>query len=733
MAGLRRLIVLLVMSCAALGAAQPATAGVVGGTTISNVATATFTSETGLAMTSTSNTIATVVASIGAISVSPKETAANAAVDSYTAGSIVTRTFTITNASNIPDAYTIAAATASAGKVASIAYVQPAGNLPITVGSTVSPTIQPGGSIGVVLTLTTTGVTIGTQIAIDLTARTTVTTTINGVQSDSGQVFAVAAPGPQLSGPSGGTSQILKYVQNQVASAAAAGGTVTYSIQFENDGGAPATNAVLTDIVPTGLTAQPATVAINGTLAGAKASFSGQTLTVVLGTLAPMVKQNVTFSALVVSQMAAGTSLVNVASIASDGLQTSSTSPAVVLVGFSNIVFDGYDGQKHPVGGAVVKLVDSLTGAPVTLTTVAPQAVAIGGSGVNLTNANPFTTGPDGVYAFYFTSAQLGATSTARTAKAVSGLDLMVSAPNYTPRRIGLTIEQSTVSPMLYDATLVSKDGMPLAAAGTFTLVQTGVTLDNVFGILGNIPMFAPHPITITKTADQTDVAAGDRVVFTLAYQNSGSVSIGPTAVIDTLPGGLAYAAGTARVDGRPLEPLVDGRKLIWKFASLDTAPHTIVYATVVVPGVAANTLITNTVLVSALPASSAIPVTATAQAQLTVVNGALSEELIITGRVYVDPYDSGRFRTGDAGVAGVRVYLEDGTSVQTDAKGRFSFPSVKPGMHALRVDPTTLPKTLHLYALHGSDDRAAQRLVHGIMDAYLIQDVNFAVAPVAK
>jgi len=742
MAGIRRLIVLLVMGCAVLGTAQLAGAGVVGGTTISNVATATFTSSIGTPYMSASNTVSTVVASIGAITVSPKETAANPATDAFPVGSVVSRTFTIANSSNVSDAYTITALTASAGKIASIAFVQPSGNIPVTLGSTVSPTIAPGGTIQVLVTLSTTGVQIGTQIAIDLTARTTVTTTVNGLQTDNGQVFAVAAPGPQLAGPTGGSSQIQKSVQNSVTTSAAAGSTVTYSIQFQNDGGAPATNAVLTDTVPTGVTAQLSTVAINGTLAGAKASLSGQNLAVQLGTIAPGTNENITFSGTVSAQLLNGTSLVNIANVTADGMNSSATSPAVVLVGFSNIVYDGYDGQKHPIGGANVSLVETATQVPLVLATPSPGTIPVGGSGVNLTNVNPFVTGPNGIYAFYFTPAQLSASSASsapsvaaakRQVSALSGVELIVTAPNYTTRRIGVSIQSSTVSPLLYDATLTSLDGMPLATAGAFTLTESGVSLDNVFGILGNIPMFYPHPITITKTADKTDVSAGDRVVFTLTYQNTGNISVGATSVIDTLPNGLAYAPGTSLVDGKHVEPVVNGRTLTWTFPSLDANAHTIVYATVVIPGVVANTILTNTVLLKALPSNSNIPVTAKGQTQLTVVNGALTEELIITGRVYGDVSHSGHFRKGDTGVAGVRIYLEDGTSVVTDANGRYSFPSVKPGMHALRLDPTTLPKTYTVFTVRGDDDRAPQRLVHGIMDAYIIQDVNFAVAPVAK
>jgi len=736
MAGLRRLIVLLVMGCAVFGTAQSAGAGVVGGTTISNVATATYASTSGTTFMSASNTVSTVVAAVGAITVSPKETAANPALDSFPAGSVVTRTFTIANSSNITDAYTITSLTATAGKITSIAYVQPAGNIPVTLGSTVSPVIAPGGTIQVLVTLSTTGISIGTQIAIELTARTTVTTTANGLQTDTGKVWGVAAVGPQLAGPVGGTTPIEKYVQDSVAADAAPGSTVTYSIQFQNDGGAPATNTVLTDAVPTGVAAQLSTVSINGILAGAKATLTGQNLVVQLGTVTPGMKENITFSGVVSAQMVDGTTLVNVANVTADGVNATATQPAVVLVGFSNIVYDGYDGQKHPIGGANVSLVDDKTQVPIPLPTIAPGTVPIGGSGVNLANSDPMVTGPDGVYAFYFTSAQLSpqsSSSSTRQIKALSGVDLIVTAPNYTTRRIGVTVSASSTSSLLYDATLVSKDGMPLAKAGAFTLVETGVTLDNVFGILGNIPMFYPHPITITKTADQTAVSAGDRVVFTLNYQNTGHIAVNTTQIVDTLPDGLAYAAGSARVDGQHVEPVVNGRTLTWTFPSLDANAHTIVYATVVIPGVVANTILTNTVVLKAMPGNSTVPVTARAQAQLTVVNGALTEELIITGRVYADPYGSGHFHKGDTGVAGVRIYLEDGTSVQTDPKGRFSFPSVKPGMHALRLDPTTLPKTYKLFDERGDDDRASQRLVHGIMDAYIIQDVNFAVAPVAK
>jgi len=521
-----------------------------------------------------------------------------------------------------------------------------------------------------------------------------------------------------------------------VATASAPGSTVTYKIMFKNSGGSQATNTVMTDAVPAGVHAQVATVEINGVLAGAKATLDGQKLSVAIGSIAAGSPMVVSFDAIVDMQSATGASFVNVAAISADGIAAIPTTPAVVLIGFSNIVYDGLDGQKHPVAGAVVSLVDDKTGALLTLAAPIAATVPAGSTNVNTANANPFTTGADGVYAFYFTAAQLGPSATARSAKAttqgVSGVDLMIAAPNYTKRRIGVSIAQSAMSPELYDATLTSKDGMPLAAAGGFTLVQTGVSINDVFGILGNVPLFVPRPVSITKTADRTTVSAGDRIVFTLQYANSGN-ALGATSIVDTLPAGLAYAPGTGRVDGARVEPAVSGRTMTWPFPSLDSTTHTIGYATVVIPGVQENSILTNVATISALPVNSTIPIVATARAEVTVVAGLLSERLVITGRVYLDIDASGRFHRGDSGVVGVRIYLEDGESVTTDKNGRYSFPGVRPGMHALRVDSSTVPASAALFGRSGDDDRSAQRLVHGIMDSNLIQDVNFALHPVVK
>src|SRR6185369_16536620 len=48
-------------------------------------------------------------------------------------------------------------------------------------------------------------------------------------------------------------------------------------------------------------------------------------------------------------------------------------------------------------------------------------------------------------------------------------------------------------------------------------------------------------------------------------------------------------------------------------------------------------------------------------------------------------------------GMPGVRLLLEDGTSVLIDGRGRFSRYGLRPGTHALKLDPASLPDGVRL------------------------------------
>lgn len=717
----------LAACAAAAGEATPA------GVIITNVATANYAGAHGETYGTTSNAVSVAVASVSAIAVSPKETAVDPRAEGYPAGTSITRTFTITNAGNVADAYTIVAATTGGGTIAAIAFLTPAGSVAVTLGSTTSPTLAPGASISVQLTIATAGVAVGAAFPIALTARSTNTAAVNGLVSDSGRMWAVAQPGASLGGPAGAATSISKLVNQTRTHAAQPGETVTYTVAFRNYGGSPATHVVLTDDMPAGITALANTAAVNGASAGANATVSGSRLTVQLGTLAAGATDTITFDGVVSSAATVGATYVNVANVSADGVTSMATTPASVLVGVANIVYDGYSGSSAPVGGAILTLRDAKTRAVIALPSTASASAASrtargsligvpsGGLPPNVSNANPYVTGADGAYSFVFDPTQLG------TIVQPAQYELDISAPGYRDRRIAIAVSPD-VSGLLYDATLSEIDGQQLAKPGGFQLVATSVSLFEVFGLLGNLPVFTPHPLSVSKSVDRDLASGGDRLVYTLAV-GGGDAQLGATRVIDTLPAGVAYAPGTARVDGVPVEPARDGRVLTWTFPTLASA-HTIVYACVVLPFTAAGTELVNVVDVSAL-ASNGMPVRASATADTRVVAGVLGNRIVLTGRVFVDRAGTGRFREGDRGVGGVRVYLEDGESVTTDPYGRFTFPAVHPGQHVLRVDASSLPATVRAFRDRAFDStRSLLRLVHGVYDAGLMDDVNFALEP---
>ena len=236
--------------------------------------------------------------------------------------------------------------------------------------------------------------------------------------------------------------------------------------------------------------------------------------------------------------------------------------------------------------------------------------------------------------------------------------------------------------------------------------------------------------LTVTKTTTATVVRVGDRADYLIRIVAPGGSAFGATTIVDQLPAYLVFAPGTARVNGVAIAPIVAGRVLTWKLPSL-AASATLTYATVVAAGASPNTTLSNLVTVTAASLALGPPGVGSASAAIQVAAAAFGNCYPITGRVYDDAKQSGRFEDGDVGLAGVRLVLDDGESVVTDTYGRYSFPCVRPGMHALRLDEQSLPVGSIPYDDRAIDsERSIRRLIHRTFDDTIVQDVNFAIAP---
>lgn len=287
-----------------------------------------------------------------------------------------------------------------------------------------------------------------------------------------------------------------------------------------------------------------------------------------------------------------------------------------------------------------------------------------------------------------------------------------------------VTVSVTGTIPALYTdtipaAALGSTQGatntVPAAASLTITPATSGLS--------------PPTTILVTKTTTAVTVTAGDRVNYTIVATPSSGAAFGPTTIVDTLPAYERYAPGTARVAGQPQEPTVRGNTLTWTLPRL-SAPVALSYATVIAPGAAANSTLTNAVTVSAAAPGGGAPAQGSASASITVVGSTLGTCYPITGRVYLDINGSGRFADPDVGLAAVHIFLDNGESVMTDSTGRYDFPCVHPGMHALRLDAASLPAGTFPYDDRNIDsEKSARRLVHHTYDTTIVEDVNFAIA----
>ena len=673
---------------------------------IVNQAALTYTDGNNDSFVSVSNALVATTVQVSADTLTPNNPACDPVADAVSAGRTFTKTFTLINGGNGADAFT-ASATASAGRVVSTAFTSN-GN------AIASPaTIPAGGSLQVVVTVDATGVPIGNDIEVVATARSSGRGQ-NGTSTATATQCAVVATAAVLTGLTGSGSAIQKLVDGTPATQSQPGSVVSYSIGFRNSGDAPAIATVVADDVPVGVTPIASGATRDGKpLAPSAVTIHGQTIDLSVGDLAPHAATTIVFNATVANVTTPGTVTINVANVSASNIASARTSPAAVLVGSANIVFDGTIGAKLPIAGATVTLVDhGAVAKAATASSVVPDST----SNAAATGVSPYVTQSGGAY--YFT---LSPTSGAHD------FDMITTAPSYVTRRIELKMTPDPTK-SFFSVTATSLDGLPLTDPGTFLLTTKSVTIQATNGLFGNIPMFRTQEVVISKLVDRQTASAGDRLVYTIDVSNNGT-PLGATTVTDPLPAGIRYAPGTGRVDGIPTEPTRIGSSLAWTLPTL-AKQHVVTFAAVILPDVGESTTLTNVASVAAHVATSGTyVVTAQASATTDVIAGLFSNRTVITGRVYVDRDGLGVFRRGDVGVANVRVYLEDGESITTDQDGKFDFPSVRPGLHVLRLDETTLPPGVRAFDERRIDlERSTRRLVHDPFGGGLLQDVNFAV-----
>ena len=346
---------------------------------------------------------------------------------------------------------------------------------------------------------------------------------------------------------------------------------------------------------------------------------------------------------------------------------------SAVLVDPLGVVFDSVTGQ--PIDGVRVTLVDAATGLPAQVrgndgVSVYPSTVATG-STVTDAGGTTYALGP-GRYQFP-----------------------RVAAPGTYRFQIELPAGYKYPS-QVADATLQTLPGAPFvlnaaSRGGAFTVLP-GPPFES------DIPLDPPPTgqLDILKAAGKATASIGDFVPYALTLSTTSAVPLPDVRVADRLPPGFRYRVGSARLNDAPLaDPQIaaDGRSLVFAVGTVAAGkPATLRYVAAVAPsakvGPAENT------------ARALAPLTSnTAKAVVSVVDELNRSRAFLAGRVSLAASCEANERdpATHKPLAGVRLMLQDGTYVVSDADGQWHIDNLRPGTHVVQIDTATLPPGVQL------------------------------------
>lgn len=351
-----------------------------------------------------------------------------------------------------------------------------------------------------------------------------------------------------------------------------------------------------------------------------------------------------------------------------DSFNNTDTSEASVLVDPYGLVFDSLTGQ--PINGARVRLINATTGLP---------ANVFGDNGIatypaEMTTGNAVTDSGGTVYnlpagVFRFPLVALGqyrieittpSGYTFASGRSIAELNQLANAPNrISAASFGNAFAVNSPAAVAID--------VPLDPSGT--------------------------QLFLTKSTTTTTAAPGDFVQYSLTTQNvSNSTQVSNVVLTDTLPFGVRYQKGSARLNSQVLaDPSIsaDGRTLQFAIGTLaPSASSRLSYVVEITVGARDDKLVN-----SARAANNAGAASNVAQATIRLRNELFTDTSFIMGRVLQGSCDQDVTKL--PGVEGVRVYLEDGRYAVTDDEGKYHFEGVAPGSHVVQMDTVTVPDTL--------------------------------------
>jgi uncharacterized repeat protein (TIGR01451 family) len=202
--------------------------------------------------------------------------------------------------------------------------------------------------------------------------------------------------------------------------------------------------------------------------------------------------------------------------------------------------------------------------------------------------------------------------------------------------------------------------------------------------------------MTVRKTSPLANVSRGDLVPYTITVSNNLAAILPNIDLIDQLPPGFTYKAGSATINGSAVEPVRTGRTLRWSNLIFTANESKSVKLLLVVgSGVGEGTFANLAWAENNLVGS---PVSNVGSAIVRVVPDPAFDCTDIIGKVFDDSNANGYQDKGEKGIANIRLATVNGWLLSTDAEGRFHLacaavpPEDRGANFIMKLDERTLP-----------------------------------------
>ncbi len=223
-----------------------------------------------------------------------------------------------------------------------------------------------------------------------------------------------------------------------------------------------------------------------------------------------------------------------------------------------------------------------------------------------------------------------------------------------------------------------------------------------------NITIINTTPsLSIVKEGDVKTAALGDYVNYTIKVTNNGKSTAFDVSLKDALPRGfdyvnnsVSYSENGVRINkAQTNEFKAEGKYQVLSLGDMNVGDTRDITYRVLIGATSLGGDGINRAFASGRDDVNGIVSSLQAQWEIEVDRGVMNTDGIIIGKVYHDINRDGiqQKEDGELGVAGVRIYMENGNFVVTDPEGKYNFYGISAKTHVLKVDRTTIPAATEL------------------------------------